>query len=292
MNGSEKSDSAIIAMKPSNNGPSGSAEPVERRAGPKGNPQRQNLRRAQKRGSGSQAAERIRQAARRNPKERLVALLHHVTVESLRDAFHSLRKDAAAGVDGVMWQEYAEGLEDRLVDLHGRVHRGAYRAPPSRRVYIPKEGGGQRPLGIASLEDKILQRAVADTIVMPICETEFLGFSYRFRPGHGTHNALNADVVGLERRKANWIVDAEFSGFFDNLQRGHLDRVRSGKIRPRQPGGWAPIARLVPKVSLPGIAAEIMNKFYISIYKLKFVPRRCLYHLNMQKLVATLAKLN
>ncbi len=222
MYGSKKSDSPIVAMKPANNGPSGPAEPGERRGGPKGNPKGQSSRRAQKRGSESQAADRIRQAAKRNPDECLVALLHHVTVDCLRDAYHSLRKDAAAGVDGVTWEAYADGLEDRLVDLHGRVHRGAYRAPPSRRVYIPKEDGGQRPLGIASLEDKILQRAVTDTILVPIYETEFLGFSYGFRPGRGTHNALDAVAVGMERRKVNWVVDADIRGFFDNLGRDHL----------------------------------------------------------------------
>ena len=212
----KKSDPAVIPAKAANNGSSGPAELLEGRAGPKGNADGQSPCRAQKRGSGSQAAERIRQAAKRNPEERLVALLHHVTVDVLRDAFLSLRKDAAAGVDGVAWETYAEGLEDRLVDLHGRVHRGAYRAPPSRRVYIPKEDGGQRPLGIASLEDKILQRAVTDTLLVPIYETEFLGFSYGFRPGRGTHNALDAVTVGVERRKVNWIVDADIRGFLES----------------------------------------------------------------------------
>ncbi|MDE2790443.1 MAG: hypothetical protein OXI81_08470 [Paracoccaceae bacterium] len=182
--GSEKSDPAIVAMKPANNVPAGSAEPGERRAGPKDNPGSQSSRRAQKRESESQAADRIRQAAMRNPGERLVALLHHITIDALCDAFNLLRVDAAAGVDGVTWDEYADGLDDRLVNLHGRVHRGAYRAPPSRRVYIPKEGGGQRPLGIASLEDKIVQRAVTDTILVPIYETEFLGFSYPMFNAH------------------------------------------------------------------------------------------------------------
>lgn len=230
MNGLKKSDPAIVAMKPANNGPPGPAEPVEQRAGPKGNPERQSSRRAQKRESETQAADRVRQAARRNPDERLVALLHHVTTESLHDAYHSLRKDAAAGVDGVTWAAYAHGLGDRLADLHGRVHRGTYRAPPSRRVYIPKEDGGQRPLGIASLEDKVLQRAVTDTILVPIYETEFLGFSYGFRPGRGTHNALDAVAVGMERRKINWIVDADIRGFFDNLGRDQLVQMLEKRI--------------------------------------------------------------
>ena len=230
MNGVEKSDPAVVAMKPANKGPAGPAEPVERRAGPKGNPEGQSSCRAQKRGSESQAADRVRQAAMRNPGERLVTLLHHVTVDRLRDAYYSLRKDAAAGVDGVTWERYADGLEGRLVDLHGRVHRGAYRAPPSRRVYIPKEDGGKRPLGIASLEDKILQRAVTDTILVPIYETEFLGFSYGFRPGRGAHNALDAVAVGVERRRVNWIVDADIRAFFDNLDRDHLVRMLGKRI--------------------------------------------------------------
>ena len=226
----KKSDPAVVPVKAANKGSSGPAELLEGRAGPKGNAVGQSPRRAQKRGNGSQAADRIRQAAKRNPDERLVALLHHVTVDALRDAFLSLRKDAAAGVDGVTWEMYAEGLEDRLVDLHGRVHRGAYRAPPSRRVFIPKEDGGQRPLGIAALEDKVLQRAVTDTILVPIFETEFLGFSYGFRPGRGAHNALDAVTVGVERRKVNWIVDADIRGFFDNLDRDHLVRMLGRRI--------------------------------------------------------------
>ncbi len=217
MNDWKKSDSVTVPEKAANKGSSGPAELLEGRAGPKGNGVGQSPRRAQKRASGSQAADRIRQAAKRNPEERLVALLHQVTVDVLHDAFHSLRKDAAAGVDGVTWHAYADGLEGRLADLYARVHRGAYRAPPSRRVFIPKEDGGQRPLGIAALEDKVLQRAVTDTILVPIYETEFLGFSYGFRPGRGTHNALDAVTVGIQRRKVNWVVDADIRGFFDNL---------------------------------------------------------------------------
>ena len=230
MNDWKKSDSAIVPVKAANKGSSGPAELLEGRAGPKGNAVGQSPRRAQKRGSGSQAADRIRQAAKRNPEERLVALLHHVTVDVLHDAFHSLRKDAAAGVDGVTWEGYADGLEGRLADLHGRVHRGAYRAPPSRRVFIPKEDGGQRPLGIAALEDKVLQRAVTDVILVPIYETEFLGFSYGFRPGRGAHNALDAVTVGVERRKVNWIVDADIRGFFDNLDRDHMVKMLGKRI--------------------------------------------------------------
>ncbi len=159
-----------------------------------------------------------------------MALLHHITVPVLAEAFHSLKSDVAAGVDGVTWEMYAEGLEDRLIDLHGRLHRGAYRAPPVRRVEIPKPDGGTRPLGIATLEDKIVQKAVADMILVPIYESEFLGFSYGFRPGRGAHNALDALTVGIEQRKINWILDADIRAFFDNLDRGWMIRFLEHRI--------------------------------------------------------------
>ena len=151
-----------------------------------------------------QAAARIRKAAERNPKERLTALFHHITPDALHWAFHALRRDAAAGVDGVTWDKYGEGLEERLLDLHRRLHRGgAYRAPPVRRVEIPKPDGGTRPLGIAALEDKVVQKAVVDVILTPIYEVVFLGFSYGFRPGRGAHDALDALAFGIERRKVS-----------------------------------------------------------------------------------------
>ncbi len=230
MNDLKKSDSAIVALKPANKGRPRPAEPVEPRAGAEGNSGSRSRRRAQKRESLSQEADRIRQAARRNPEERLVALLHHITVPVLAEAFHSLKSDVAAGVDGVTWEMYAEGLEDRLIDLHGRLHRGAYRAPPVRRVEIPKPDGGTRPLGIATLEDKIVQKAVADMILVPIYESEFLGFSYGFRPGRGAHNALDALSVGIEQRKINWILDADIRAFFGNLDRGWMIRFLEHRI--------------------------------------------------------------
>ena len=217
MNDLKKSDPAIVAMKRANKGRQRPAEPVEPRAGAEGNPEGQSTRRSQKRASVSQAADRIRQAARRNPEERLTALLHHINPETLAEAFHSLKSDAAAGVDGVTWKMYADGLEDRLIDLHGRIHKGAYRAPPVRRVDIPKPDGGTRPLGIAALEDKIVQKAVTDTILVPIYETEFLGFSYGFRPDRGAHNALDALSVGIQQRKINWVLDADIRAFLDPL---------------------------------------------------------------------------
>ena len=229
-NGLEKSDPAIVAVKPANKGRQRPAERVEPRAGAEGNPGGRSRRRAQKRESLSHEADRIRQAAKRNPEERLVALLHHVTVPVLAEAFHSLKSDVASGVDGVTWEMYAQGLEDRLVDLHGRLHRGAYRAPPVRRVEIPKPDGGTRPLGIAALEDKIVQKAVTDTILVPIYESEFLGFSYGFRPGRGAHNALDALTVGIEQRKISWILDADVRAFFDNLDRDWLVRFLEHRI--------------------------------------------------------------
>ena len=189
------------------------------------------MSRAQKRGTMSHGADRIRQAAKRNPKERLVALLHHITVPVLSEAFYSLKSDVAAGVDGVTWEMYADGLQDRLVDLHGRLHKGGtYRVPPVRRVEIPKSDGGKRPLGIVTLEDKIVQKAVTDTILVPIYESEFLGFSYGFRPGRGAHNALDALTVGIERCKIDWILDADVRAFFDNVDRDWLIQFLEHRI--------------------------------------------------------------
>ena len=161
MNGPEKSDSAIRAKKPANKAGSPAAERVEQRAGTKGNTGQPHTRRTQSRDSVSQGLDRVRHAARQRKKERFTALLHHVTIESLRDAFLALKRRAAPGVDGVTWKDYEAGLEDNLLDLHARVHRGTYRALPVRRRFIPKPGGKQRPLGIAALEDKIVHRATS-----------------------------------------------------------------------------------------------------------------------------------
>ena len=215
MNDMQKSDSGVVAMKSANKGERSPAESMERRTGPKGNLESQSTRRTQDRESVSQAADRIRQFVEREPRERLTTLLHHVTVDALRWAFFELKKDAAAGADGMTWGMYEEGLEGRLADLHDRVHSGAYRATPSRRVNIPKPDGGTRPLGVAAIEDKLVQKAVTKIILTPIYEAEFPGFSYGFRPGRGAHNALDALVVGIERRKINWIVDADIRGFLE-----------------------------------------------------------------------------
>jgi RNA-directed DNA polymerase len=185
MHGHGKSDPAIVAVKPANKAEQSAAEPVEPRAGTEGNAGQQSTRRAQDRGSVSQALERIRQVAKGKKAEKFTALFHHLTIDRLEEAFEELKENAAAGVDGLTWQDYDANLECNLEDLHARVHRGAYRAQPSRRVYIPKPDGRQRPLAIAALEDKIVQRATA-AVLNAIYEEDFLGFSYGFRPGRGT----------------------------------------------------------------------------------------------------------
>lgn len=196
------------------------------------------------------AADRIRQAAERNRKERLTALLHHISPETLKTAFHALRRDAALGVDGKSWSEYGEGLEENLLDLHRRVHAGTYRALPVRRVNIPKPDGGKRPLGIAALEDKIVQRAMVDVILTPIYEVEFLGFSYGFRPGRKAHDALDALAYGIERKKVNWICDADIQCYFDTIPREVLIGMLEHRIGDRR------VIRLIRKWLNAGIMEE------------------------------------
>ena len=162
----------------------------------------------------SQGLNGVRERARKNKQERFTALLHHVTVDLLRDSYYGLKRKAAPGVDGMTWKEYETGLEDRLKDLHGRVHRGAYRALPSKRSFIPKANGKPRPLGIAALEDKIVQSAVV-TVLNQIYEEDFRGFSYGFRPGRSQHGALDALYVGIRGKKVNWILDMDLKGFLD-----------------------------------------------------------------------------
>jgi len=210
----EKSDPAIVARKPANKAGMPAAERVEPRAGAEGNAGQDRTRRAQDRESVSQALARVRQAARQRRKEKFTALFHHLTPEMLRTAFFALKRDAAPGIDGMTWQDYEADLDRRIEDLHDRVHRGAYRAQPCRRRYIPKPDGRQRPLAVAALEDKVVQRAMA-ALLSVIYEEEFLGFSYGFRPGRGQRDALDALAVGIDRRKVNFILDADIAGFFD-----------------------------------------------------------------------------
>ena len=224
-----KSASAIVATKPTNMAGPPAAEPVERRAGTKGNAGQQSTRRAQDRESVSTALDRIREAARQRKKERFTALFHHINPSLLRVAFFALKRDAAPGVDGLTWQTYEADLDLRIEDLHARVQRGAYRALPSRRRYIPKADGRPRPLAVAALEDKIVQRA-ALALLSAIYEEDFLGFSYGFRPKRGQHDALDALVVGISRRKVNHIFDADIRSFFDSVSQEWLVRFLGHRI--------------------------------------------------------------
>jgi RNA-directed DNA polymerase len=165
---------------------------------------------------------------------------HHLTIDLLRESYYALQRSASPGVDGVSWQQYEQGLEARLAELHGRVHRGAYRAQASRRVYIPKADGRQRPLGIASLEDKIVQQAMV-TILNQIYEVDFRGFSYGFRPGRSPHQALDALNVGLQRKRVNWILDADIRGFFDHLSHEWMMKFVEHRVADRR------ILRLISK---------------------------------------------
>jgi group II intron reverse transcriptase/maturase len=216
------------------------AERVEGRRPAKGNTLQTTTPRTQSRTGVSRGLQGVREAARRNRRARFTALLHHVTPELLHRSFYALKRQAAPGVDRMTWAEYEEGLADRLSNLHERVHRGSYRATPSRRVYITKADGGQRPLGVASLEDKIVQQAVV-TVLNSVYEIDFLGFSYGFRPQRGSHNALDALWVGLMTRKVNWVLDVDIRGFFDTIDHGWLRRFLEHRIADRR------VLRLVHK---------------------------------------------
>ena len=207
---------AIVPMKQPNNTERSEAEAAEGRVRTEKNDAEPDTSPTQSGERVSQGLGGVRQAARERKQEQFTALLHHLTVDLLRESYYALKRTAAPGVDGMTWPEYEEGLEDRIVDLHGRVHRGAYRAQPSLRAYILKADGRQRPLGIAALEDKIVQHAVV-TILNQIYEVDFLGFSYGFRPERSAHQALDALNVGITRKRVNWILDADIRGFFDNL---------------------------------------------------------------------------
>ena len=213
---SEESDCAIVPMNLLNKEGQPSAEIGEGRARVKKNIAESHTRPTQSGERVSQGLSGVRQVARERREERFTALLHHLSVDLLRDSFYALQRRAAPGVDGVRWKEYEAGLEGRLADLHSRIHRGTYRAQASRRVYIPKADGRQRPLGIAALEDKVVQQAVV-TILNEIYEVDFLGFSYGFRPGRSPHQALDALSVGLHRKRVNWVLDADIRGFFDQM---------------------------------------------------------------------------
>jgi len=228
MHGPEKSDPFIVAGNPANNSGRSEVEPAERREGAKGNTGKTRTCRTPSRESVFPGLERVREKARQEKKERFTALLHHVNVDLLRAAFSWLKRDAAPGVDGLTWREYEQNLEVRLMDLHARIHRGAYRALPSRRKFIPK-GEGHRPLGVAALEDKIVQRAVVE-VLNAIYEEDFLGFSYGFRPKRSQHHALDTLAFGIIRTKVNYIVDCDVRSFFDSVSHDWLVRFVEHRI--------------------------------------------------------------
>src|ERR1700736_6009824 len=240
---------AIVAVKPTNKAERSAAELVEPRARAEGNARQQSTHRAQNRVCVSQALERIRQAARQRKKDKFTTLLHHISTDHLELAFLELKEDAAAGVGGLRWQDYAVDLERNLENLHARVHRGAYRAQPSRRVYIPKPDGRQRPLAVAALEDKIVQRATV-AVLNAIYEEDFLGFSYGFRPKRGQHDALDALAVGIGSTKVNYILDADIRSFFDAVSQEWLVRFLNHRI------GDPRIIRLIQKWLKAGILED------------------------------------
>jgi len=245
----EKSHCAVVPVNQPNKGANALAEVGEGRAQMKENTVQPNMHPTQSGKCMSQGLNGVRKAARERRQERFTSLLHHLNVDLLRDSFYALQRKAAPGVDGVTWQEYETGLEDRLVDLHGRVHRGAYRAQPSRRVYIPKADGRQRPLGIAAVEDKIVQQAVV-TILNQIYEVDFKGFSYGFRPGRSPHQALDALTVGIQRKKVNWILDADIRGFFDNMSHEWTMKFIEHRVADRR------ILRLIRKWLKAGVSED------------------------------------
>src|SRR5215470_6946420 len=253
MHDREKSHSAIVAAKPTNKADATSvadaAEPVEPRAGTKRNAEEQSTHRTQGRERVSQALDRVRQAARQRKEEKFTALFHHLSVDLFRESFFALKRDAAPGVDGLTWKEYEADLERNLTDLHSRVQRGAYRALPSRRTYIPKADGRQRPLAVMALEDKIVQKATV-AVLNCVYEEEFLGFSYGFRPKRGQHDALDALVVGITDRKVNFIFDADVASFFDSVSKEWLVRFVEHRIGDKR------IIRLIRKWLKAGVLEE------------------------------------
>ena len=245
----EKSDCAVIPVNRSNNEGQPSTEVGEGRAQTKENIVQSNMRPTQSGERVSQGLHGVRNVARERKQERFTALLHHLSVALLRDSFYALQRQASPGVDGVTWQEYETGMEDRIVDLHRRIHRGAYRAQPSRRVYIPKADGKQRPLGIAALEDKIVQQAVV-TILNQIYEEDFKGFSYGFRPGRSPHQALDALCVAIQKRRVNWVLDADIRGFFDNMSHEWTMKFVEHRVADRR------ILRLIQKWLKAGVSED------------------------------------
>ena len=251
MHGDRESYSGVLPTKHPNNANQLVEEDVEGRPLTKENTGQSNSHRAQDRECGSNGRERVREAAKQDRGLQFTNLLHHVTVGQLRQSYFSLKRKAAPGVDGTTWEEYGQDLEAKIIDLHDRVHRGAYRAQPSRRVWIPKGDGRQRPFfalarGIAALEDKVVQHAVV-TVLNQIWEEDFKGFSYGFRPGRSQHDALDALYVGITRKKVDWVLDLDVRSFFDKVQHDWMIQFVEHRIQDQR------IIRLIQKWLKAGV---------------------------------------
>lgn len=244
-----KSDRSVLPAKPPNNAADAVAEVVEGRDLAKGNTASKTRPGHGAGVSAPSALDRVRQVAQKDKEARFTALLHRVDVDRLRAAYRAIRPKAAAGVDGVTWADYGQDLEENLRDLHARVHRGSYRAKPSRRVFIPKADGRQRPLGVASLEDKILQRALVE-VLNSIYEADFLGFSYGFRPGRSPHDALDALAAAIKTKRVNWVLDADIRDFFTRLDQDWLERFLEHRIADRR------VLRLIRKWMSAGVIED------------------------------------
>jgi len=249
MNGGGESDRFVVPKKSRNKGGEPSADGMEERERTKENIVESNPCRTQSRVSGSSRLGGVRQAAQRDKRLKFTALLHHVTEDLLEASYRRLNKDAASGVDRMTWEEYGRNLRERLTDLHGRIHRGSYRAKPSRRVHIPKPDGRRRPLGITAIEDKVVQQALR-TVLEEIYEVDFRGFRYGFRPGRGPHDALDALSAGIMTKKVNWILDADIRGYFDNISHDWLIQMLRHRI------GDERVIRLIRKWLKAGVMED------------------------------------
>jgi RNA-directed DNA polymerase len=251
-----QSDRPVIPTKSPNNAGGSAAEGMEGRGLAKGNPSQQNAPRTPSREDGALSAlERVRRAAERDKQVRFTALLHHVyAIDHLRAAYYALKRDAAPGIDGETWRHYGEALAENLRDLSGRLARGAYRAKPVKRTYIAKADGRQRPLGIPTLEDKVVQRATAE-VLNAIWETDFIGFSYGFRRGRNPHNALDALYAGLLTRRVNWVLDLDIRGFFDAIDHGWLVKFVEHRIADRR------VVRLIQKWLNAGVLEDGVRRW-------------------------------
>jgi len=249
MNEQGKSHRPRVPTKPPNEGGPTASEVVEGQGLVEENARQQNTHRTQCRARVHSALEGVRQIAKRDKEVKFTAIFHHITIERLRLAFMETNRKAAVGVDEVTWAQYEVNLEANLLDLHQRLRSGAYRAKPSRRVYIPKADGRQRPLGVAALEDKIVQRAVVE-VLNAIYEEDFLGFSYGFRPGRGQHDALDALITGLKRKKVNFVLDADVRGFFDAISHGWMVKFIEHRIADKR------VLRLIQKWLNAGVVSR------------------------------------